>query len=98
MEEEGESERAQTLWTVSGRGIGWLGGGGGGFGTGGRGLLRRRSQRVEFSLVQAFPILKVVVQVLHEVGQVGERWGSRASVKSKQSGSGGHLVFRLFML
>lgn len=36
-------------------------------------LLRRRSQAVQFPLVQAFPVLEVVVQVLHQVGEVGER-------------------------
>lgn len=50
---------------------------------------------MEFSLIQALPILKVVVQVLHEVGQVGERWGSRVSKShvKRGAGGGGHFVF-----
>lgn len=36
------------------------------------GLLRRRSQAVQLPVVQAFPVLEVVVQVLHEIGEVCE--------------------------
>ncbi|KAG7218277.1 hypothetical protein INR49_010335 [Caranx melampygus] len=37
-------------------------------------LLRRRSQAVQLSLIQAFPVLEVVVQVLHKIGEVCESW------------------------
>lgn len=37
-------------------------------------LLRRRSQAVQLPLVQAFPVLEVVVQVLHKIGEVCKCW------------------------
>ena len=39
-----------------------------------RRLLRRRSQAVQLPLVQAFPVLEVVVQVLHKIGEVCKSW------------------------
>lgn len=39
-------------------------------------LLRRRSQAVQLPLIQAFPVLEVVVQVLHKIGEVCESWGA----------------------
>lgn len=39
-----------------------------------RPLLWRRSQAVQLPLIQAFPVLKVVVQVLHKIGKVCKSW------------------------
>ena len=39
-----------------------------------RRLLRRRSQAVQLPFIQAFPVLKVIVQMLHEVRQVSESY------------------------
>lgn len=38
-------------------------------------LFRRWSQTVQLPLIQAFPVLKVVVQVLHKIGKVCKSWG-----------------------
>lgn len=38
-------------------------------------LLGRWSQAVQLPLIQAFPILEVVVQVLHKIGEVCKSWG-----------------------
>lgn len=35
-------------------------------------LLWRRSQAVQLPLVQAFPVLEVIVQVLHKIGEICE--------------------------
>lgn len=37
-------------------------------------LLWRRSQAVQLPLVQAFPVLEIVVQVLHKIREVCKRW------------------------
>lgn len=37
-------------------------------------LLWRRSQAVQLPFVQAFPVLEVVVQVLHKIGEVCKSW------------------------
>lgn len=37
-------------------------------------LLWRRSQAVQLPLIQAFPVLEVVVQVLHKIGEVCKSW------------------------
>lgn len=37
-------------------------------------LFRRGSQAVQLPLIQAFPVFKVVIQVLHKIGKVCESW------------------------
>lgn len=37
-------------------------------------LLWRRSQAVQLPLVQTFPVLEIVVQVLHKIREVCKRW------------------------
>lgn len=45
-------------------------------------LLWRRSQAVQLPLIQAFPVLEVVVQVLHKIGEVCKSWrGDKAEAQ-----------------
>lgn len=37
-------------------------------------LFRRRSQAVQLPLIKAFPVLEVIVQVLHKIGEVCKGW------------------------
>lgn len=39
----------------------------------------RRSQATQFPLVQTLPVFEVVVQVLHQIGQIGKRYRHKSS-------------------
>lgn len=40
---------------------------------------RRRSQAAQFLLVQTLPVFEVVVQVLHQIGQISKRYRHKTS-------------------
>jgi len=58
-------------------------------------LLWRRSQAVQLPLVQAFPVLEVIVQVLHKIGEICEslRDNKRKSLISDLTKSSNHHHF-----